>query len=162
MFSFNRMSLVNGKRLPEDPQVLTYTKPVEKGWGTPALARGKLEGNALTEVRDLLVPEPYEGNSALNGRPTFGRDGMIYMSTGGNIRRVAQDANSLRGKILRPTIPSSAVPAIVPRSTATAIAIRWRSSRIPRPAPSGTTKTGPTVAMRSTSSCPAATTAGPT
>jgi glucose/arabinose dehydrogenase len=80
---------------------LTYTKPVDKGWGTPALVRGKLEGGALTEVRDLIVPEPYEGNSALNGRVTFGRDGMIYMSTGGNIQRVAQDAASLRGKILR-------------------------------------------------------------
>ena len=80
---------------------LTYTKPVEKGWGTPALARGKLEGHALTEVRDLVVPEPYEGNSGLNGRVTFGRDGMIYMSTGGNIGKVAQDPNSLRGKILR-------------------------------------------------------------
>jgi glucose/arabinose dehydrogenase len=80
---------------------LTYTKPVGGGKGTPALARAKLEGGALKEVRDLVVPEAYEGNSGLNGRVVFGRDGMIYMSTGGNIAKVSQDPNSLRGKILR-------------------------------------------------------------
>ena len=80
---------------------LTYTKPVGGGKGTPALARGKLEGGALKDVRDLVVPEAYEGNSGLNGRVVFGRDGMVYMSTGGNIAKVSQDPNSLRGKILR-------------------------------------------------------------
>jgi aldose sugar dehydrogenase len=79
----------------------TYTKPVENGKGTPSLARGRLDGHALVEVRDLLVPEAYEGNSGLNGRLVFGRDGMVYMSTGGNIRNIAQDPSSLRGKILR-------------------------------------------------------------
>ncbi|HKF67716.1 MAG TPA: PQQ-dependent sugar dehydrogenase [Vicinamibacterales bacterium] len=79
----------------------TYTKPVENGKGTPSLARGRLDGHALVEVRDLLVPEAYEGNSGLNGRLVFGRDGMVYMSTGGNIRNVAQEPSSLRGKILR-------------------------------------------------------------
>jgi glucose/arabinose dehydrogenase len=80
---------------------LTYTKPVGGGRGTPALARGKLEAGALTEVRDLVVPEAFEGNSGLNGRVAFGRDGMVYMSTGGNIANVSQDPASLRGKILR-------------------------------------------------------------
>jgi glucose/arabinose dehydrogenase len=80
---------------------LTYTKPVENGRGTPALARGRLEGGALVDVRDLLVPEAYDGNSGLGGRITFGRDGMIYFATGGNIARVAQEPGSLRGKILR-------------------------------------------------------------
>ena len=80
---------------------LTYTKPVENGKGTPSLARGRLDGNALTDVRDLLVPDAYEGNGGLNGRVAFGRDGMVYFSTGGNIGKVAQDPASLRGKILR-------------------------------------------------------------
>jgi glucose/arabinose dehydrogenase len=79
----------------------TYTKPVENGKGTPSLARGRLEGGALTDVKDLLVPEAYEGNSGLNGRLVFGRDGMVYMSTGGNIGKIAQEPSSLRGKILR-------------------------------------------------------------
>jgi glucose/arabinose dehydrogenase len=80
---------------------LTYTKPVDGGKGTPSLARGRLEGNALVDVRDLLVPDAYEGNGGLNGRVAFGRDGMVYFSTGGNIGKVAQDPASLRGKILR-------------------------------------------------------------
>ena len=80
---------------------LTYTKPVENGKGTPSLARGRLDGGALVGVKDLLVPEPYEGNSGLGGRIVFGRDGMIYFATGGNIAKVAQEPGSLRGKILR-------------------------------------------------------------
>jgi aldose sugar dehydrogenase len=79
----------------------TYTKPVENGRGTPTLARGRLEGGALVDVKDLVVPEAYDGNSGLGGRIVFGRDGMIYFATGGNIANVAQEPGSLRGKILR-------------------------------------------------------------
>lgn len=80
---------------------LTYTKPVGNGRGAPALARGRLEGRTLVDVRDLLVTEAYDGNSGLNGRVAFGRDGKVYFSTGGNIATVSQDPASLRGKILR-------------------------------------------------------------
>jgi glucose/arabinose dehydrogenase len=80
---------------------ITYTKPVENGRGSPSLARGRLEGGALVDVRDIVVPDAFDGNSGLNGRVVFGRDGMVYMSTGGNIGQVAQDPASLRGKILR-------------------------------------------------------------
>lgn len=80
---------------------LTYTKPVGNGKGAPALARGRLEGGELASVQDLLVTDAFEGNSGLNGRVVFGRDGMLYMSTGGNIGKVSQDPASLRGKILR-------------------------------------------------------------
>ncbi len=80
---------------------LTYTKPAGNGRGAPALARGRLEAGALTDVRDLLVTEPYDGNSGLNGRVAFGRDGKVYMSTGGRVATVSQDPMSLRGKVLR-------------------------------------------------------------
>ena len=80
---------------------LTYTKPVERGWGAPALAMGKLVDGELQNTRDLLVTEAYEGNSGLNGRVAFGQDGKVYMSTGGRIVEVAQDPMSLRGKVLR-------------------------------------------------------------
>lgn len=80
---------------------LTYTKPVGNGMGAPTLARGRLEAGALADVHDLLVTEAYEGNSGLNGRVVFGRDGKVYMSTGGRVAQVAQDPMSLRGKILR-------------------------------------------------------------
>jgi aldose sugar dehydrogenase len=88
---------------------LTYTKPVGNGRGAPALARGRLDGKRLVEVRDLVVTDAFDGNSGLNGRVVFGRDGMVYMSTGGNVGKVSQDPASLRGKILRIT-DDGAVP----------------------------------------------------
>ena len=80
---------------------LTYTKPVGGGKGAPALARGRLEDGTLVDVRDLIVTEAYEGNSGLNGRVVFGRDGKLYMSTGGRVTDVSQNPMSLRGKVLR-------------------------------------------------------------
>jgi aldose sugar dehydrogenase len=88
---------------------LTYTKPVGNGRGAPALARGRLDGRRLVEVRDLVVTDAFDGNSGLNGRVVFGRDGMVYMSTGGNVGKVSQDPASLRGKLLRLT-DDGAVP----------------------------------------------------
>jgi glucose/arabinose dehydrogenase len=83
----------------------TYTKPVGNGMGAPSLARGRLEGHSLLDVKDLLVPDFYAGNSGLNGRVAFGRDGKVYFSTGGrsenDVANVAQDFKSLRGKVLR-------------------------------------------------------------
>jgi glucose/arabinose dehydrogenase len=81
---------------------LTYVKPVNKDVGTLALARGRFENGVLAEVKDLLVTDAGPvGSSAVNARIAFGRDGMLYMSTGGNIGTMAQDPASLRGKILR-------------------------------------------------------------
>lgn len=83
---------------------LTYTKAIEGVKGAPALARGRLEDHALVDVRDLIVAEPaFANTSGLNGRVVFGRDGMIYMSTGGNTGNTSQEPGSLRGKILRLT-----------------------------------------------------------
>ncbi len=80
---------------------LTYTKSVENGWGAPSLAMGRLDNGRLLGVRDLVVTEPYEGNSGLNGRVAFGSDGKVYMSTGGRVGDAPQDLMSLRGKMLR-------------------------------------------------------------
>ena len=79
----------------------TYDKPVEKDKGAPTVARGRLEGGTLTDVRDLVVTDAYEGTGGLSCRIAFGRDGMLYMATGGNVGWVAQEPGSLRGKILR-------------------------------------------------------------
>ena len=79
----------------------TYIKPVENDRGAPTVARGRLEGGALIDVRDVLVTDARDGNSALDARIAFGRDGILYMSTGGNLDKVAQEPGSLRGKILR-------------------------------------------------------------
>jgi glucose/arabinose dehydrogenase len=96
------MDLALHPRFAENHLVyFAYTKPVEKDRGAPTVARGKLEGGSLTDVRDLLVTDSRDGNSGLSARIVFGRDGMLYMATGGNIERVSQDPGSLRGKILR-------------------------------------------------------------
>ena len=66
--------------------------------------------NALVDVEDLVVTDPYEGNQGLNGRVVFGGDGKLYMSTGGRVGNLAQDLASLRGKILRLNDDGSAPP----------------------------------------------------
>ena len=72
---------------------LTYTKPLDGGKRTTAVARGRLEGGALTDVKDIFVlPE------ASTSRIAFGSDGMLYLSTTG---RDPQDPNTLGGKVLR-------------------------------------------------------------
>lgn len=81
---------------------LTYVKPVDTDRGTPALARARFENGALVDVTDLLVTDPGPvGSSAVNSRVAFGRDGMVYLSAGGNIGNLAQEPSSLRGKVLR-------------------------------------------------------------
>ncbi len=81
---------------------VTYIKPVTKDVGTPAVARARFENGALVDSKDLVVTDPGPvGSSAVNTRIAFGRDGMLYMSTGGNIGTMAQDPGSLRGKVLR-------------------------------------------------------------
>ena len=87
---------------------LTYTKRHDGGRGAPALARGRLAGHALHDLEDLVTTEPFHSNAGLNGRVAFGRDGKVYMSTGGRILSpdgelldIPQDPGSLRGKVLR-------------------------------------------------------------
>jgi aldose sugar dehydrogenase len=82
----------------------TYSKPGEKGTMATTLARGRFDGKALTEVKDLLVALPYwdcRGGAA--SRLAFAPDGLLYMSTGasGENREEAQDTTHLRGKVLR-------------------------------------------------------------
>ena len=89
---------------------ITYTKPVENDKGAPALARGKFESGGLANVRDILVTDAYPGTGGLSARIAFGRDGMLYMATGGNVGTVAQEPDSLRGKVLRLRDDGSAPP----------------------------------------------------
>jgi glucose/arabinose dehydrogenase len=75
---------------------LTYTKPLDEKRRTVALARGRLEGHALTEVRDIFVANP--ADRVGTSRIAFGRDGTLFMTTTGNN---PQDPNTQGGKVLR-------------------------------------------------------------
>jgi hypothetical protein len=65
--------------------------PSATAWALRRSLACRLEGHTLVDVEDLLVPEFYEGNSGLNGRVVFGRDGKIYMSTGGGSQNDVAD-----------------------------------------------------------------------
>jgi glucose/arabinose dehydrogenase len=82
-------------------------KPGDEDVGTAVLARGRLDGYALTDVRDLFVAEAWcDGPAA--ARIVFGRDGKIYMVIGspGFGKRVSnpsagQNPAEHGGKVLR-------------------------------------------------------------
>jgi len=92
---------------------LTYTKDVpEKGEGMVAttLARGRLEGRQLVDVKDILICDPWAGDGGSGSRLAWGRDGMLYMTTGASNGMAAQEGTSLRGKILRLKDDGTAAP----------------------------------------------------
>lgn len=95
------MDLALHPRFAENKLIyFTYHKPA--GAGKPpvvTLARGRWDGSALVDVRDLFSAIP-NGNAS---RIIFGRDGMIYMTLGVGDQEAmrAQDPNDLAGKVLR-------------------------------------------------------------
>jgi len=76
---------------------LSYTKSLDANRGTNAVARGRWDGKALTDVRDIFVAQG-TGNGLGAARIAFGRDGMLYMTNGGND---PQDPKNHGGKLLR-------------------------------------------------------------
>ena len=65
--------------------------------------RGKFDGKALTEAKDLFVADNCNtGNPHFGSKLAFGRDGMLYMTIGERgDRNRAQNTNIHGGKILR-------------------------------------------------------------
>ena len=84
---------------------LTFNKPREDGMLATALARAKYDGKALTEVKEIFVAEPWwNGAGGSASRIVFGRDGMLYMTTGssgGPNGGEGQDTSAHKGKVLR-------------------------------------------------------------
>ena len=62
-----------------------------------AIARGRWNGAALVDVKDVFTAQPGVGGPA---RMVFGRDGKLYVTTGG-VGSGAQDPSSQAGKVLR-------------------------------------------------------------
>jgi glucose/arabinose dehydrogenase len=89
---------------------LTYTKDVAKNQVATTLARGRFEGHQLTDVKDILICDPWAGDGGSGSRLAWGRDGMLYMTTGASNGNAAQEPGSLRGKILRLRDDGAAAP----------------------------------------------------
>jgi len=74
---------------------LSYTKPLGEKRTAGAVARGRLDGSRLIDVKDVFVSEEVHGALAMTVAP----DGMLWLATAGNSE--AQNPNSLAGKVLR-------------------------------------------------------------
>jgi glucose/arabinose dehydrogenase len=64
-----------------------------------ALARGKFDGKKITEVQELFTGEWQD--TASGARLAFGKDGMLYMTTGGPFGQKSLDLSSVYGKMIR-------------------------------------------------------------
>ncbi|MFI4931984.1 MAG: PQQ-dependent sugar dehydrogenase [Burkholderiales bacterium] len=87
-------------------------RPPDSGNST-AVARGKLAGNALADVRTIFVQRPKVSSSAhCGGRLVFARDGRLFVTLGERFSRKedAQTLDNHLGKIVR-IEPDGAVPA---------------------------------------------------
>jgi glucose/arabinose dehydrogenase len=89
---------------------LTYTKDVGPDQVATTLARGKLENRQLLEVKDILICDSWAGDGGSGSRLAWGKDGMLYMTTGASNGNAAQEGTSLRGKILRLTDEGKPAP----------------------------------------------------
>lgn len=87
----------------------TYSKPNGTGNDTATvLARARWTGSALADVEDVLVGAVAPSTSG--ARIAFGKDGMLYMSTGAPFDENSQAPGSLYGKILRLTMDGKPAP----------------------------------------------------
>jgi len=89
---------------------LSYTKAMGSGRHTPALSRGRLQGHALVEVRELFVADTPGMGPPAGAAMLFGPDGYLYMAVGGANDDIAQDGNSHQGKIVRLDDDGKAAP----------------------------------------------------
>ena len=93
-------------RFSENQHVyLTYSKPGDDGV-TVTLARGRLDGSALHEVRDLFRSDPLVGGGTAASRLVFAPDGTLFMTVGGAFGattggRRAQEPGDTVGKVVR-------------------------------------------------------------
>jgi glucose/arabinose dehydrogenase len=76
---------------------LSYTKPLGDGKSGVAVARGRLEGNRLTDVKDVFFSADLHGALAM----TVDADGILWLAAPGYTGPEAQDPGSLLGKVMR-------------------------------------------------------------
>ena len=87
----------------------TFSKP--SGQGADAalvLARARWEGDSLVDVEELVVGGVKPRSSG--ARIAFGKDGMVYVTTGAPFDNESQEPGSIYGKVLRVTMDGKAPP----------------------------------------------------
>lgn len=72
-----------------------------------ALMRGRFTGEALAQVEELFVGD---SGSTSGSRIAFGKDGLVYMTTGAPFDEQAQQPGSIYGKVLRLTDAGKPAP----------------------------------------------------
>jgi glucose/arabinose dehydrogenase len=82
---------------------LSYSKAREDGLTTTALARGRFDGAALVDVKDIFLANSWsKSNTNYGGRVAFDRDGMLYLTIGERQEEErAQNTGDHGGKVLR-------------------------------------------------------------
>jgi glucose/arabinose dehydrogenase len=92
---------------------LSYAEPDDNGTAGTAVARGRLAGNRLEDVRVIYRQHPkVKGENHFGSRLVFGRDGTLFVTQGDRFeyRDKAQDLSSGLGKIVRLN-PDGTVPS---------------------------------------------------
>lgn len=79
----------------------SYTRSAAPGNRAVGLARGRLNGMALADVRELFSVEEAGGGPAPGLPLVFGPDGYLYFGIGGANDEIAQRGDSYYGKVLR-------------------------------------------------------------
>ena len=89
---------------------LSHAKAIDGGNFTTALVRGRLEGNALVDVKEIFVAQTNSrAGQHFGGRIAFDKDGFLYLSVGdrgappsGNLEaHPAQNPGNHQGTIVR-------------------------------------------------------------
>jgi glucose/arabinose dehydrogenase len=91
---------------------LSYAEPAADGTNGTAVARARLDGDALADLRVIFRQQPkYRSNHHFGSRLVFARDGTLFVTTGerNSERDKAQDLGTHLGKLIRIT-PDGGVP----------------------------------------------------
>jgi glucose/arabinose dehydrogenase len=82
---------------------LSYSKAREDGLTTTALARGRFDGAALTDVKDIFLANSWSKSfTNYGGRVAFDRGGMLYLTIGERQEEErAQNPGDHGGKVIR-------------------------------------------------------------
>ena len=92
---------------------LSYAEPADDGTNGTAVARARLDGQNLKDLKVIFRQQPkVKSNHHFGSRLVFARDGNLFVTTGerNSERDKAQDLGTHLGKIIRIT-PDGGVPA---------------------------------------------------